>query len=531
MAETGDALAVVVEVRGGDGVSQCGKVVAASSSGLIGDFRCTDRRNEWMPLDQASMYWDPVSAYSYSGPMGSRFYSDQGIADPVEVLMQRSSNEPWKWHPGSVLVYDRQHGQFARVAIHLPGKDIRTVVPRNRIRRRAHMISLDYGLLHLMELRGMGGSHAAENHLFYNKSVLRPVAAANASTTPTSGKQQEPADGCLATQKWWKVFLACGGSSASPALMAALPAPVFDAGRAFRVLPLEILTETLYSLPTVDQCRVRAVCVVWNRLLTAAAARNLLHIQFPSKSDCSSSAGRVYIAVACAHRCWSTRTVAVVGSPVQGGFEEKLRLNYLPLCDGRFLLMLIQGAVERFPEDLVIKDINCMYVLEDNAVDYIITLHRVFDKLAAICHTLTVKNFTCEIFDSTEDGWVRITIHMDHIPFGRMHSERCLTVADWWNMNEEGCPRLDKEQELVVSGFIKKRQQHSERFREVLRTIVRARQTNDPRKKVTYLKPAPAAGQHPLGLVDVDRLTRLTQYLVYCAVTHTPFKSTVTWPA
>ncbi|XP_055340234.1 uncharacterized protein LOC129589482 [Paramacrobiotus metropolitanus] len=520
MATNPEDIAVVVEVRGGDRAKQCGKVVAVSSSGLRVDFRCTGRRNEWVPLDQALFYWANISAYSYSGRRRSRFYGDQGIADPVEVLMQRSPSEPWTWQPAGVLVYDRQHGQFAWVAIFLPGGFIRTVVPRNRIRRPASMVSLANGLLETMEARRME-NFSLENHLFYNKSVLRPVESA----APTSGKQQERQNGYRAKEKWWTAFLPCGGRSPSPARVVVVPAPVLNEDSVIRFLTVEILTEILQSLPTVDQCRLWTVCSGWNRVLTSAALRNLLHIQFPSTSD-EIRPGSVYIAVACAHRCWSTRTVAIVGSPVRDDCKEKLRLNHLPLCDGLFLRALINGAVEKFPQDLVLKDINCEYILKDNDVDYIITLHRVFDQLAAVCHTLTVKNFTCQIFKSVADGRMPITIH---IPFGRMRSDRRLRMADWWGLIGRGCPRLDEEEKDEVGFVINNTPQHFARLRELLEKIVRARQTNDPRRKVTYLKPAPAAGQYPLRWVDVDRLTRMTQYLLYCAITNTPFNCIMTW--
>ncbi|XP_055340235.1 uncharacterized protein LOC129589484 [Paramacrobiotus metropolitanus] len=108
-----------------------------------------------------------------------------------------------------------------------------------------------------------------------------------------------------------------------------------------------------------------------------------------------------------------------------------------------------------------------------------------------------------------------------------MRWDRRLTVADWWNMIEEGCPLLNEGQKSVVSGFIKKKIKHSEWLRGLLRLIVRAWQTNDTRKSITYLKPSPVA---QLGFVDFNRLTRLTQYLMYCAISRTTFNCTVTWP-
>ncbi|XP_055340222.1 uncharacterized protein LOC129589469 [Paramacrobiotus metropolitanus] len=521
MAEIPEDIAVVVEVRGRDGIFQCGKVVAASSSGLLVDFRCTDRRNEWVPLDQASMYWDPVSAYSYPRWTRSRFYADQVIMDSVEVLMQHSPAEPWKWHPATILVYDRQHNQFAWVKFHLSGRDVKAVVPRDRIRRCGLKVLMTYGLLELVEERKME-TFNLENRLFYNKTVLSPLAAAKASTTPKSVKQHGPEDGCRVAETWWKGLLACCGRSTSPALKIVPPAPVLDEGRAFRVLPVEIITETLYSLPTVDQCRLRTVCTGWNRLLTAAAVRNLLHIHFPSKSECSSSAGSVYIAVACAHRCWSSGVVGIVGSPARDNCNEKLSINYLPLCDGLFLRALMNN----YPKDLVLKDINCMYIPDDRAKDYIVTFHRVFDSLAAVGDKLTVKNFTCEIFQSVLDGGVPFTIR---IPFGRMR-DWCLTLTGWWRMIEQGCPRLNDKQKGVVRCAIRKRHSCSAELQENLKMIIWARQTNNPRKSVTYLKPSPA-GPHPLDFVDVNRLTRLAQNLMYCAITKATFNCTVTWPA
>ncbi|XP_055340223.1 uncharacterized protein LOC129589470 [Paramacrobiotus metropolitanus] len=448
--------------------------------------------------------------------MRSGFYGDPEIANPVEVLMQRSPSEPWTWQPATLLVHDRQYGQFGLAVIYLSSGDVRSIVRLDRIRHPNVMAPWSWKLHEIPE-----SGYVKDNLQFYNESVLRPLAAETTSACSTKDKKPRPAGDYLATKKWWKVFLACCGRSTSPAPKSMVPAP----GRAFRLLPMEILTETLQCLPTVDQCRLRAVCTVWNRLLKSTAVQSLLHIEFPSKSDLDGPCS-VYIAVACAHRCWSNRVVAVKGSPVQGDSQEKLRLNELPLCDGRFLHTLIEGAVEKFPHDLVLQNINCQYVLEDTAVDYILTLQRVFDQLAAVCHTLTVKNFTCEIFQSVQDVRLPITIH---IPFGRMRRDWRPTVVDWWEMIEKGCPLLDEEQKRVVFCAIWKRKLHSVKIRSLLRKIIRARQTNDPRKGVTYLKPFPT-GENALDFVDVNRLTRLTAYLLYCAITNTPFTCNVTWP-
>ncbi|XP_055351132.1 uncharacterized protein LOC129597550 [Paramacrobiotus metropolitanus] len=374
---------VVVEVLGDDGAFQCGKAVARSTSRVLVDFRCAGRRLEWVPLDQ--VFLSRVDFYTSKAPL-TTFYGNQGCNDPVEVPMQHSPTEPWKWYPATALVYDWCYRQFGWVTIHYLSGDVNTVVPYDRIRLHAPRVSLADGAQEKLE-RGQ----LEEMLQFYSKSVLRLLEDENSSTTPINSRKRRRGHEFLTRPKRWKGELCCSGSSASPVQKKPSALDVYDA---LQCLPAKILTETFQYLCTVAQGRLRAVCAAWNDLLTSAAVKSLLHIRFPSESNSnrprSSSPDNVYIPVAGLHHCWSNRSVAIVGSPV-ADIRQATRLKCLPWCDGLFLRQIMQGGAEKFPSHLIVKDISCVHYL-DTFEDYITTIHTVFDSLARICRTLTVKN-------------------------------------------------------------------------------------------------------------------------------------------
>ncbi|XP_055351073.1 uncharacterized protein LOC129597518 [Paramacrobiotus metropolitanus] len=303
-----------------------------------------------------------------------------------------------------------------------------------------------------------------------------------------------------------------------------------------RFLPVEILRETFLHLNTVDQWRMREVCPGWNRILASAAKPNkrLLHIQFPldpSRSFLlrrrSSSEGKVFIAAACAARCRRTCLVAIVGFPVPDDAED--RNYYLPLCDELTQILprepMHGGAEKKLWENLVLKDAICGTPNNDDE-DYIARLHRSFDSLAAMCRTMTVTNFTCRVGTSMPDGFQPLTVR---ITFARISHDRRLTVADWWDMIEQGCPLLDDLQRDLVSTTLKKTDRSFELSRG-LYVIWRYRQLGDPRKCRTFGE-APEFGPSPLNSIDVDKLTRMVQYQMYCAIIGMPLSHEVTGPA
>ncbi|XP_055355129.1 uncharacterized protein LOC129600617 isoform X2 [Paramacrobiotus metropolitanus] len=295
---------------------------------------------------------------------------------------------------------------------------------------------------------------------------------------------------------------------------ALLPAPARDDDGALRFLPVENLTETFQYVPTVAQCHLRAVCAGWNGILTSTSAKRLLYIQSPAEmrfEKCSSfdCAGTADVS---ARSCWSNRAVGVVGGLNYGA---KMRLE-LFAGDVR-LHLATQGRTEKeLLGNLVLKDVDCCF-FPFRFADFISLLRDVFNSLAAMCHSLTVKNFTCEIVDNERDGCVPITIR---IPFGQMSHGRRLTLADWYNMIEQACPLLDDQQKTLVSTTLKECEQDFLLSFDLKQ--IRKRQAKDPRKSRRALKLLPFDGS--LASIDVNRLTQMVQYLMYCRIMNSKVK-------
>ncbi|XP_055340306.1 uncharacterized protein LOC129589537 [Paramacrobiotus metropolitanus] len=360
-------------------------------------------------------------------------------------------------------------------------------------------------------VKGLGGDEVLQCGEESDGSTPKGVKRRREDLFATTDKRQKSEPGTI--------------SPSTSSVPEALPPFLHDVD-AVRFLPVEIMTEVFQYLHVVDRCRVRAVCAGWNAIQQSAAASSLQQIQFHCKGDfsraLSASIGCARAVDVPAQRCWSRRTVAVVGQ------NAKRSAQRWPLCGARFLREIMQGgAEEKKLENLALKDISCRFLAGHSfpAPDYIAALHKGFDTLAAVCRTLTVKNFTCTIDSSWKDGLVPITIH---IPFGRMRHDRRLSVADWWGMIEQRCPLLDDHQTNLVSNALKEYKQNPG-LADQLELIRRGRQHNDPRKGCTYLNSFDSPNA-PLASVDVNRLTRMTQYLMYCEITNVAVNAELSWP-
>ncbi|XP_055352915.1 uncharacterized protein LOC129598859 isoform X2 [Paramacrobiotus metropolitanus] len=500
---------VVVEVRGGDGVLQCGTVAegGGTEGGVFVDFRCTGRRNEWVPLDEVFLSRDDRAVPKLC-PISS---NNNGIQDSVEVLMQHNPSEPWKWQPATAL-YDWIFWHFGMVVIPLPGGEIRSIIPKDRI--RSPSAGKLRGLEEEVEL-----DFVRRMMRFYSKSVLRPLEAENGKAT-TKGQKRRRCNESVAIVKRLRTARSRSGSLSS---LHELVGPEDDG---LRFLPVEILMETFQFLHSIDQGRLLAVCSGWYGILTSVLVKRLLQIHFPSKVDFSRarshSTGSACVADTNAQSCWSNRSAVIVGVSVNGA----LALEDWPICDGFLLREILQLGNKEVLENLVLKNITCWFQ-PSHTEDYIPALFNVFNSLAMMCRTLSVMNFICEIRRSWIDASVPITIR---IPFGRMRSDRRVTVADWWDMIEQSCPLLDDHQMNLLSTRMNEVKQDWKLGGPWL-TITRSRQAGDPRTSSTYFKPFPATSIYPLEFVDVHRLTRMTQYLMFCAITDSTINLELALPA
>ncbi|XP_055330328.1 uncharacterized protein LOC129582745 [Paramacrobiotus metropolitanus] len=471
---------LIVEVRGEDEVLQCGQALAAIDGGLAVDFRCIYRPTE--PVALAIVRVARTQEYFVPRTRTDGAPYEQGLSEPVEVLMQDCSSllEPWMWQPAEVVVYDWAHRQFAIVTVRTRDSNgnwtaVKTVVRQDRIRRPS--TSTEAAALFPHEFLNMVSEQCGETiNEYYRPTVYRPLASEIQPLPPSE------VDG--------------------------------DVG----LLPCNVVAEIMQNLPTVDQCRLRAVRAGWNYILTSAEVTQLLHINFPT--DRAPTPGGIYMAVACAQRCWSNRTVAMVGLPLPA-HHEAVKLRNLSLIDAHILTAVMQGRSENFPQHLLLQDIHVQHTPQRvQEEDYINSLRDVFNSLAAICHTLTVKNFTCEV-DSWLDGYVPITIH---IALGRMSHGRRLHIEDWWDMIEQGIP-VPLHQWHVIDNVI------SCGLSDRSEKIIQHRQSGDPRSSTSYLKPFPdpTVGQ-PLRY-EPAKCTRMVQFLLYCAKLRIKPTFEVTWPA
>ncbi|XP_055347912.1 uncharacterized protein LOC129595032 [Paramacrobiotus metropolitanus] len=440
----------VIEVLGENGALECGIVKATSASEVLVDFRCAARPAKWIPYNRALL--SRVNLYD-SQKTVAPIFGDHEIEDPVEVLIQRSPSEPWTWQPATVVIYDWFTGQYGFVTIYLPDGEVKAIVPQNWIRCPSKTGSLNSGLLGFPDL-----CYTQEMTQFYSITLLQPRPADSKGAIVTNGKKRQGENTFPAAEKRPKPDV--DGKVVSPVLTAlSLPSDPDSPGTSafLKQSPAEILNEIFQCLPTLDQCRLRVVCAGWNDILATATVKCLLHIRYDSYFAFQNTRSRnVYLAVACAHRHWSNYAVAIVGVPQKEAWRTVPSLHYWPLCDGHFLRKIMEGAAEKFPRNLVVKDVHVGH-WADAGEDYIAILHRLFDSLAAVCDTLTVKNFMFRVF-SEVDGSAVIIIR---IPFGRMRNGRRLTVAQWWDMIEQGCPLLDDQQRDAVSTAIKGRKQDS----------------------------------------------------------------------
>ncbi|XP_055335898.1 uncharacterized protein LOC129586598 [Paramacrobiotus metropolitanus] len=284
-----------------DGLYHHGLVLDAGESGLTIDFQCPDQHSQF--IHYRSIFDNSCAALpnwfdyipEYPALEQGRGTRGASVTMDVEVLLRTRSNRPWVWYPARL---DRTFDSYTMglgfhlfVEVHCGNDVIRTVLPRAQVR---FPLSPEERKKKLVRI-----------HDFVTRSVALPSSCAPSISPVLLGlfardfrgnhfirvekdhivylqRQGAPSLDPQNIKKWFErnkqsiqSYIDKGEKFPNEArICRRIPtwkAPeVPDPPHHHDRLPpiLELLTETLEALSTVDRVRCRRVCALWNDILT-----------------------------------------------------------------------------------------------------------------------------------------------------------------------------------------------------------------------------------------------------------------------
>ncbi|XP_055329784.1 uncharacterized protein LOC129582308 [Paramacrobiotus metropolitanus] len=346
---------------------------------------------------------------------------------PVEAFLRLNVDEPWKWHPGMMIMLNftgfADACCFVMVTAYLNGTSNLFVLPKERVRSPV--------------------------------STTRPVASPFEKTELRFKLRMLGMRNTI--QSWRKLNLP--NNSRSPQQDAQNNGKQLLLSRVkIQNLPAEVMMEVFICIETTAQSRLRSVYSGWNSLLTSSPLQRFL--LFTGSTDDPSHR---YSNIACLHACW--RPIIIFA-----GCSASRSPSDTTILSGPLLRQIMERGGHRCAETLILSGVAWNWSAPSRPRttsgrrDFVMTACLSLSVLAAVCHTLLIKDihmidlfysYSKPCFPACEDykpEFTRCILRL-RIRDGRIRG-RGLTIEDWWNLLESSCPSLKASQVQSLSNWM-----------------------------------------------------------------------------
>ncbi|XP_055348042.1 uncharacterized protein LOC129595151 [Paramacrobiotus metropolitanus] len=455
---------MVVDVLGDDGLFWHGRVEACAKEGLRIRFGTGhDPGAQLIPFGKI-YHGRTLSLRGYEKNSGMRYTrsieNDEELA--VEALMRFGQCDLWKWYPATLLMGDSYMHFFGFISASVKGRVVKTILRGSRIQ-----------LPHPRKLIKDGDFYAAPER--------RPI-----TTGKITNEENHSVPYCVSSSR---DSLETGISS----------------------LLSVILTEIFSYLPTVQQNRIRTVCLVWNYALSLPLVIYHFYLDY-GYARADQVAEEEYLNAASICHRWSP-IITITNYPRWVPFKV-----VLPTSSARFLQIMMQENKNPPADKMFLHNqhwnINrdrFLRSISSNAVgEFIGYLHTELDAFASVCRTLLIRNLTVSLLSSNMVLQFRV-----RITNGRIGDGVRRTLNDWWEMIDNSFPApTDDDFQMLTDWIDEAVQTWDKDIYTRIMMVVDTVQVSDPRSNLNYRREGfpmwCEINYDYLAKLDVRRLTRFT---------------------